>query len=258
MPPTRQERQCFRSHLGIALGEGTRAIAELQNAAGSDIPRLLKEIAKDPYLRTCFKAADLKGGFVPAQRLIWGLHHLGHAREVAAWAILAFLERGFLKSRIAGPKFSEYAVMEQVFERPTPAGRLNGPMPMPREVENFLDSVAKPVVLLVCPTSDLEQWWKLSPGAAPVIPESIAPDSESDVPRRRRCYSRDHLFLTWYNRPREKGGRSYARIRDEWNGMTDEDRAKACPAWPKEIERGANGIETVKKALRKAQGESAG
>lgn len=80
---------------------------------------------------------------------------------------------------------------------------------------------------------------------------SIEPqDEETNL---RPAYCRDHLWLDWY----EDDNLKPAAIRDRWNAMPDEKRAKICPACSRIIntEKGNNGLDTVKTALRTARAE---
>jgi len=68
---------------------------------------------------------------------------------------------------------------------------------------------------------------------------------------RRRCYERDHEWLRCHKQERM----GMAAIRDRWNAMTDEARRKVAPlAWEK-IGNGRSGRDTVKSALKVAEGE---
>ena len=73
-----------------------------------------------------------------------------------------------------------------------------------------------------------------------------------DAGQRRPCYERDRLWLQW-KAEREWGP---AKVRDEWNRMTQEERKACCPACANAIGKGEDGRDVVKKALLRAKLES--
>ena len=87
---------------------------------------------------------------------------------------------------------------------------------------------------------------------------SAAPDNlqEATGTRRRPAYDRDHLWLRWH----EQDKMGPAKIRDGWDGMSDDERKTACPrAWETISGDGAkmkkSGREVVITGLKKARKE---
>ena len=196
-------------------------------------------------------------GRVPARAIVQVLNEVrGHAYAVAAWAVYRLIEQGFLlltARRLYGRiEYDDGSLIDHAWftttisrEEPFTIG--------PYQIWDH-DPDAKTFVLLVKPTADLRAWWLSSPGAAPVMPPA-EPSTKPCGPQRRRAYSRDHFLFSLYLRPKEMGGHSDAKIRDAWNAMTDEQRARICPELPDRFDEGQQGRDTAKHARMKAAKE---
>ena len=89
----------------------------------------------------------------------------------------------------------------------------------------------------------------------PLSPEEVKQFQE-EVSRRRPAYARDHLWFNWHKQD-ELGP---AKIRDRWNGMSDEERRTACPraSWRiggKDAKGKRSALAVVVTALKKARKE---
>lgn len=68
---------------------------------------------------------------------------------------------------------------------------------------------------------------------------------------RRPCYDRDHEWLRW----NEADGLTCAKIRDKWNGLTEQQRITICDSASSTIANGPPGYAVVKTAIRTARKE---
>ncbi|NQT14425.1 MAG: hypothetical protein HQ582_16840 [Planctomycetes bacterium] len=117
---------------------------------------------------------------------------------------------------------------------------------------------------LACMQQEFFRAWKLKyPGddkAYQTVSESMSEEKYrpwfaqiSAGLKERLAGPRDLLFLKWQTREKMTD----AKIRDRWDGMTDEERKARCPKWPQRVgDTGKKqGRENVKKAIRKAKKE---
>lgn len=85
-------------------------------------------------------------------------------------------------------------------------------------------------------------------GAVPAKPKAVSP---------RRLDGTYHRDLFWLGRKTGKDRLTPAKIRNEWNLMSDDARRAVSPTQYDKIDGGKNGISVVKTALKKAKAESA-
>lgn len=77
-------------------------------------------------------------------------------------------------------------------------------------------------------------------------------DELDDEAKRRPCFKRDQLWLTW----KQEEGLTPAKIRDRWNGMSGEQRRAIAFSCCNDVGDGKNGRDVVKKGLAAAGAEN--
>lgn len=71
----------------------------------------------------------------------------------------------------------------------------------------------------------------------------------------RPAYSRDHLWLKWYQDETADTYHSYAAIRDKWNSIPDDERKRLSLKYYGKLASGKRGTDPVKTGIAKARRE---
>jgi hypothetical protein len=87
------------------------------------------------------------------------------------------------------------------------------------------------------------------------IADGAPPPADVPTHKQRPAFLRDHLFLRWYETEGADTHHHPATIRDNWNAMTDAQRADVCPSCPSRIAKGKSGTAVVNVALSTARRE---
>jgi hypothetical protein len=78
---------------------------------------------------------------------------------------------------------------------------------------------------------------------------------DSDSRKNRPAYGRDHEWLKWYEDSDAPTFHKPAKIRDKWNGLSNNERITICKECSAKIDDAEGGIDSVKKGIRKARAE---